>query len=364
MVTEARKAYPVPLKQKMITGHENGLSHMTSSETAARGFDSDRLAAVLARYTGLPEARLLPFINIESAWDSLIGFYVNGDGHMLVAGPDSRHFIDSITRLGADLRQYQSENPFWADPVGLADDIDNETCLIYLGHPDPVTGTIYGLSELRHILDSAGQVMVVLDESEYEYSHITAQDLLEEYDNLLIFRTLSAFSRLPGNDGGYLLGNPGRLDELAPRLAVSANGTLSEPALPDGLKKLDFVRQQVADIKEGLIYLDTRLRGLGFDTRRTPFDRLLIRVPDPDRAVSFLSPHGLAGRNISTLAGLNGYITLGLESSSEVEKVLDTILLYMADQATLNDIAGNRTIFSGGGAYPDCGERELNKNRL
>ena len=89
--------------------------------------------------------------------------------------------------------------------------IDPSTRIVYLCNPNNPTGGLFGTGELRDFLQGVpSHVLVVLDEAYREF--VTAEPLnanvkmLDEFDNLVILRTLSKSHGLAGVRAGYAVG--------------------------------------------------------------------------------------------------------------------------------------------------------------
>ncbi|WP_309128275.1 aminotransferase class I/II-fold pyridoxal phosphate-dependent enzyme [Microbacterium sp.] len=120
-------------------------------------------------------------------------------------------------------------------PVALADDgamdlpaiqaaIGDDTRIVYLCNPNNPTGGFVGVEGIREFLSAVpSKVLVVLDEAYREF--VTAepvdatQTLLDEFENLVILRTLSKSHGLAGIRAGYAAASP-RVAEALRRTSV------------------------------------------------------------------------------------------------------------------------------------------------
>lgn len=80
---------------------------------------------------------------------------------------------------------------------------------VVVANPNAPTGMGVGLDAIRSILERNRDVVVLVDEAYVDFGGETAVPLLDEYDNLLIVRTLSKSRSLAGLRVGYALGSPG-----------------------------------------------------------------------------------------------------------------------------------------------------------
>lgn len=85
---------------------------------------------------------------------------------------------------------------------------------VVLANPNAPTGLAVGLEEIRAVLEHNRSRVVLVDEAYVDFGAETAVPLLQEYDNLVIVRTLSKCRSLAGLRVGYALGAPGLMAAL------------------------------------------------------------------------------------------------------------------------------------------------------
>lgn len=85
--------------------------------------------------------------------------------------------------------------------------------VVFLASPNNPTGTMITPERLRRFIEAARRALVVVDEAYVDYADRHQLDLLREYDNVAILRTLSkvGFAALRV---GWLLGRPDLVAEL------------------------------------------------------------------------------------------------------------------------------------------------------
>ena len=85
--------------------------------------------------------------------------------------------------------------------------------LFFLTNPHAPSGRFYAIEELRKILmDFSG--LLVIDEAYADFAPQNAVSLLQEYENLIITRTLSKSYSLAGLRIGYAMGQPKIIEQL------------------------------------------------------------------------------------------------------------------------------------------------------
>ena len=147
------------------------------------------------------------------------------------------------------------------DGEGMLAQIDQRTKILFICNPNNPTGTYWNEQKLRHFLDRVGgRQIVVLDEAYAEF--VEKADfpdglrLIDEYANLVVFRTFSKMYGLAGLRIGYLAGNREVVDVIRRTCVVySVNGLAQEAALQalDDPDHVPATRQLIGEVKTKLL---------------------------------------------------------------------------------------------------------------
>jgi histidinol-phosphate aminotransferase len=169
----------------------------------------------------------------------------------------------------------------------MLEQIDARTKILFVCNPNNPTGTYWDEMTLRRFLDAiAGRQMVVVDEAYIEFVENNAcpdgLKLLQEYPNLIVFRTFSKMYGLAGLRIGYLAGSLEAVDIIRRTCVVySVNGIAQEAALA-ALSDDEHVRQTRELVSREKAFLTRELRPLGLETQSAEGCYLMIRLPMSD----------------------------------------------------------------------------------
>jgi histidinol-phosphate aminotransferase len=160
---------------------------------------------------------------------------------------------------------------------------DDDPALTICCRPNNPTGVLGELPTARPL---------VVDEAYFEYSGATAVDLIE--DGVIVIRTFSKAFGLAGARVGYALAGRDVATELNKRQHPAPLSTLSAALALAGLQ----APPDVSPILEERERMAERLRGLGFEPRKSHANFLYVPVDDPQSEYDRLLQYGLAVRPV------------------------------------------------------------------
>ena len=189
-------------------------------------------AALAARY-GCGSENLLVTRGTSEAIDLLIRVFCRaGQDNIVTTTPTFsmyRHYADV---QGAELREVETApgNNFEFDSEALLQACDESTRLIFLCSPNNPTGTLLARDALIDILQNRGErSAVVVDEAYIEFAdEASVVELLGDYENLIVLRTLSKALAFAGARCGSVIGPT---DVISMLNAVQAPYALATPVV-------------------------------------------------------------------------------------------------------------------------------------
>jgi histidinol-phosphate aminotransferase len=163
--------------------------------------------------------------------------YVGIDPDCLIAGFGSDELIDLLARLflgigdetidlpptfgmypivvetqGGRVISVPRTEDFQVDVEQVLSAVTKNTKLVFLANPNNPTGNMSSEETIRQMLGL--DLIVVVDETYYEFCGKTVAHLVDEYENLVVLRTLSKWAGLAGLRLGYGIMNPVIVERL------------------------------------------------------------------------------------------------------------------------------------------------------
>jgi len=138
---------------------------------------------------------------------------------------------------------------------------------VIMANPNAPTSLMTPLSEIRRLLESNRERLVIVDEAYVDFGGESAVSLIGEYDNLLVIQTLSKSRSLAGGRIGLAIGCESLIADLR-RIKYSFNpynvNRLSALAATEAMKDKDYLDYTVGKVIEARDYTIRSLRTLGF----------------------------------------------------------------------------------------------------
>jgi len=219
---------------------------------------------------------------------------------------------------------------FGFDPGAMVTAIDQRTKILFVCNPNNPTGIYWNEIVFRAFMSAVnGEKIVVLDEAYFEF--VEKQDcpdgmkLMEEYPNLVVFRTFSKMYGLAGLRIGYLAGSPEVVDVIRRTCVVYSVNTLAQDADLKAIDDEDHVLRTRRLMAQGRAYLKTELERLQLPYVMGEASYVMVKLPMSDSlAYRKLMHQGIMIRSMTGFRFPN-YIRVSL-SKMEIMEAFITAL--------------------------------------
>jgi histidinol-phosphate aminotransferase len=173
------------------------------------------------------------------------------------------------------------------DAQGMLEQVDGRTKVLFVCNPNNPTGTYWDEATLRGFLDAVGpNRIVVVDEAYFEFvekhDYTDGMALMEEYPNLVVFRTFSKMYGLAGLRIGYLAGELELVDAIRRTCIVYSVNVMAQEAALAVVGDDDHILRTRDLVRRGKDYLVTELARLGLPTIYGEGNYLMARLPMSD----------------------------------------------------------------------------------
>lgn len=202
------------------------------------------LRDLLARRYGCPAENLLVTRGTSEGIDLLIRAFCRPDRDSIVTVAPTFSMYEHYARVqSADCREYATspDDDFAIDVKALLANCDDSTRLLFLCSPNNPTGNVVAREVLLEILEALkNRAAVVVDEAYIEFSRQSSSvDLLSEFDNLIVLRTLSKALACAGARCGSVLADRAVVTMLEAVQAPYAMATPVVECVEDALQSVE-----------------------------------------------------------------------------------------------------------------------------
>ncbi len=222
-----------------------------------------------------------------------------------------------------------AENGYKVEAEEILDRLDESYSLVYIDNPHNPTGQVISLDILRSICKKAERlgVCVILDEAYGEFmDNINSGiNLLKEFENILVFRTLSKGFGLAGLRAGYAVGSEylvGMLDKLSNPYVISEPARRIAAAAMSDRAFIEDCKKKISDCKEVMVNAFNGNLSVAYTTNTVPISLILHRDENVDLA-ALLMERGVevvSGGDFENL-GRNG-VRLRLPEPAQFDKLM------------------------------------------
>ncbi len=250
-----------------------------------------RLQRALAERFGCDPSRLLVTRGTSEAIDLLVrAFCRSGIDNIVTSSPSFSMYRHYAEIQAAEIREVPAtrDGGFRIDAGALLDACDDNSRIVFVCTPNNPTGTLVPRETLLDLLAKRGDRSVIcVDEAYIEFSDApSATELLSDYPNLVVLRTLSKALAFAGLRCGAVMGDR---DVIGMLNAIQAPYALATPVVEcaeDALQqdRLDEAQREVATIISERERLTETLAALPFVRTIWPSaaNFFLMQVDDVD----------------------------------------------------------------------------------
>lgn len=158
--------------------------------------------AALSSYIGQPSERIICGAGADELIDLLLRLCVEPGEVVIDCPPTFGMYSFDAGVQAAKVVNVERKEDFSLDPEELAEAItQHKAKIVFLTSPNNPTGNLMPRNDILRLLELP--VLVVVDEAYAEFSGGSVIDLVGQYENLVVLRTLSKWAGLAGLRIGY-----------------------------------------------------------------------------------------------------------------------------------------------------------------
>jgi len=215
--------------------------------------------------------------------------------------------------------------------------ISKKTKMIFLCSPNNPTGTLIPQEDIIKVLEATkdNDTIVVVDEAYFEYSEVNNTNLISDYSNVFIMRTMSKVLGLAGMRIGYGLANSELIEFMHRVRPVFSLTRLSYIAALNTLKDKQYIKNSIEKGIESREFLFNELSKIkSLNVFKSYSNYILIGIKKTRFTANELSQEllkkGVIVRDCTSFKGLDEYwirVSIGtMEENKKFIEIIDKIL--------------------------------------
>ena len=155
-----------------------------------------KLRDTLSEYLAVSPEKIVCGNGSDELIDLILRIFLGPGENIILPTPTFGMYAFTAEVVGGIAISVPRTSNFEIDVPAILSKIDANTKAIFFASPNNPTGNIATEDQIRSLLDTG--IIVVVDETYFEFCGHTSMHLLEEYDNLIILRTFSKWAGLAG----------------------------------------------------------------------------------------------------------------------------------------------------------------------
>ncbi|MCL7413009.1 MAG: histidinol-phosphate transaminase [ANME-2 cluster archaeon] len=217
---------------------------MADSISVYPSVDAGELRRALASYIGYPNDMVVMGAGMDGVVDTLMRLFVQPGNSAIIPTPTFSYFEIALRAAGGTPVFVKRQDDYRVPVETIISSIEDSTRMLYLCSPNNPSGNTIPEDGVRAIVESTNAI-VFLDEAYVEFAPKSLVGLVQEYNNLVVGRTMSKAMGLAGLRIGYAVVPDWIFREY---MKATTPFAISRIAVAAGLAALDDVEYRAKTI--------------------------------------------------------------------------------------------------------------------
>ncbi len=282
----------------------------------------EQVRELYADYTGIDKEYIWIQPGVDLFLEDIL--IMKGKKRVIVPYPSYFLFIEQVKHYGYDIVKIPLGKSFVKKLITTTRQYEN---IVYLDNPNNPTGKLIVKKHDIIPIISRGNNLVLIDEAYYEFCDYTLKDLVKDYYNIAVFRTMSKVFGFAGGRVAFCIINPLLAKNIfyydIIRFRLS---TISLAMAKVLLENKDYINNVIDLIKRERSRITRRIEKMGLKIYDSCTNFVMINTGIP-QITELLRKEGILVKDLGKILGdkFAGYIrvTIGLPRENNV--FLDTL---------------------------------------
>lgn len=280
--------------------------------------DSKALREKMADYYGCNSENIMVGNGSSEIINTVINAYCEKGDKVISFVPSFSMYQTYCDLCGAEYVGIETENDFSQNIDKLINASKEQSPkIVILCNPNNPTGYVTSREDIIKLLNSIQDSLIILDEAYADFSEVSVIDLINNYENLIVMRTLSKAFGLAGLRVGALITNAETVRYIW-KVKVPYNiNILSQYAAEQALSNISWVKEYINNVKRERIYVINMLKSLNFEVYLTGANFIFVKSP-VDNFFEKLMECGVLIRKFNYKETVYNRITVGTKEENKI----------------------------------------------
>lgn len=290
----------------------------------------------LADYVGLPKENIQYFASSDSLHEYISKLYITVGDPALILWPSYDNFRLTAQVAGAHTMFFELNKDYSFDADAFEEKLESkQPSLVYICNPNNPTGLLLDKAYIRHLLERFDTTMFLLDEAYIEFApEKTCKELVCNYENILISRTMSKAFGLANIRFGYLIASADNIRFISSIRNPKNITTFAQEAVIGALSDVTYMKEYVAKVAIARRFFIDEINskyGRWFTAYESFANFVMIRCYDKlvkSELLNFLERNNVFVRNIEQSESVQNCIRVTIGSLEQMQYVAELFGKY------------------------------------
>ena len=287
------------------------------------------LRTALAEYTRVNPEQIVIGNGSDDLIELIVKIFLKPGEEVILPSPTFFVYSFATKVVGGVPIKLARKSDFSLDINAIINSATSKTKVIFLANPNNPTANLEPRENLIKILASL-DCIVVIDECYYEFCQETVVDLVNDYPNLIVLRSLSKSFGLAGIRVGYAITNHKIADYLYRIAQLFPVNKLAIAASLAALRDREYIQHNIQQIKKSKQELIPALEAMGLIVYPTATNFLFLNSQDlgitSADLVKFLQDNNILVADFGGKQGLEPYyLRIAIGTPEENQRLLQAL---------------------------------------
>ncbi len=304
--------------------------------------DSSELLRAISDYVGIPSQHIVLAHGSDLGLELVANAFTRPRDKVMILSPNYDHFRAMTEQRGAEILRfaYSGDDAFPFDE--FVKQVGKQSPrLIYLTNPNNPLGYAIELSVLERLAAECSRLsaLLIIDEAYFEFSGISAAELVTRYSHCIVSRTFSKAFGMAGLRLGYLLA-PLEIIRVVNRLNISKSVTMfAKVAALASLRDMQSVRDYIEEIRHSKERFYALCEEFNLPYRRSAANFVAFEHEKASEIVSYLAERNVLVRDGSRYSPGRGCVRVSVAGDESCTIAIQALREFFSESANKSAVS-------------------------